>query len=58
MWKKQFWSLYEERLTFDAVVANPGHTEHCAQYLIDATSSDWGEPTRVEVGFAGCWVKE
>ena len=58
MWKKQFWALYEERPAFDTVISSPGHTEHCAQYLMDVMDSDWDEPTRVEVGFAGCWTRE
>ena len=58
MWKKQFWTLYEERSAIDEVIASPGHTEHCAQYLMDVMDSDWDEPTRVHMGFAGCWVRE
>ena len=58
MWKKQFWTIYEERPALDDVIASPGHTEHCAQYLMDVMDSDWDEPTRVEMGFAGCWIRE
>jgi hypothetical protein len=58
MWKKQFWSLYEERQALDTIIASPGHTDHCAQYLIDVTADDWTQPTQVEMGFGGCWIKQ
>jgi hypothetical protein len=57
LWKKQFWALFEEKKAFDTVVASPGHTDHCAQYLIDVVGADWTEATKVERGFAGCWVR-
>jgi hypothetical protein len=58
MWKKQFWALYEERQAFDTVIASPGHTDHCAQYLMDAGEGNWTVATRVERGFAGCWIRQ
>ena len=58
MWKKQFWALFEERPAFDTIIASPGHTDHCAQYLVDVMESDWNEPTKVEMGFAGCWIRQ
>lgn len=58
MWRKQFWVLFEERRALDTVIANPGHTDHCAQYLTDAGDRNWTHPTRTEMGFAGCWVRE
>jgi len=58
MWKKQFWALFEERGAIDTMSASPGHTDHCAQYLIDVTDMDWKEPTKVERGFAGCWIRQ
>ncbi|KAH8685834.1 hypothetical protein BGZ60DRAFT_396214 [Tricladium varicosporioides] len=58
MWKKQFWVLYEERRAVDTMSASPGHTDHCAQYLIDASESDGSEPTKVDVGYEGCWIKD
>ncbi|CAN8100298.1 unnamed protein product [Discula destructiva] len=58
MWRKQFWVLYEERRAFDTVIASPGHTDHCAQFLVDAPDRNWTHPTRTQMGFAGCWVKE
>lgn len=58
MWRKQFWVLYEERRALDTVIASPGHTDHCAQFLTDAHDRDWTRPTKTEMGFAGCWVKE
>jgi hypothetical protein len=58
MWKKQFWVLYEEKRAVDTIVANPGHTDHCAQYLMDVVESETTEATKVDRGFAGCWVRE
>lgn len=58
VWKKQFYILFEERTTFDSVVVTPYHTDHCAQYLSDVSYRDLNSSTRVEVGFAGCWIKE
>jgi hypothetical protein len=58
LWKKQFWVLFEERQAVDTIVANPGHTDHCAQYLMDVEESKVSEATRVERGFAGCWVRD
>lgn len=57
MWKKQFFALFEER-NIDTMSASPGHTDHCAQYLIDVGDLDWKEPTKVERGFAGCWIRD
>lgn len=58
MWRKQFWVLYEERAAFDTVIASPGHTDHCAQFLVDVGERNWTHPTRTEMGFAGCWVRD
>jgi hypothetical protein len=58
LWKKQFWALFEEKREFDTVVASAGHTDHCAQYLMEVVGADWTEATKVERGFAGCWVRE
>lgn len=58
VWRRQFWALYEERRALDTVVASPRHTYRCAQFLVDAGGRNWTRPTRVEVGFAGCWVRE
>ena len=62
MWRKQFAALFERRATFDSVVANPYHTEHCSQYLLDApemaAKGGQVEPTKTFVGFAGCWVRD
>lgn len=57
VWKKQFWILFEERPAFDSVIVTPYHTDHCAQYLSDVSGRDLNSSTRVEVGFAGCWIK-
>lgn len=57
MWKKQFYVLFEEQRAFDSIVASPRHTDHCAQYLMDVAGKNITESTRVEVGFAGCWVR-
>ncbi|KAK1976849.1 hypothetical protein LZ30DRAFT_636154 [Colletotrichum cereale] len=58
LWKKQFWTIFEERAAFDGVIANSFHTEHCADFLKDMYGSNRTEPTLVRVGFSGCWVKE
>lgn len=58
MWRKQFWVLYEERREFDTVIASPGHTDHCAQFLVDVGERNWTHPTKTEMGFAGCWVRD
>ena len=57
MWNKQFWALYEERTALDTMVVNPGHTEHCAQFLMDAREMDATQATKTHVGFAGCWIR-
>ncbi|KAK8037976.1 hypothetical protein PG994_014743 [Apiospora phragmitis] len=61
MWRKQFVALFETRAAVDSVVAEPFHTEHCSQYLLDAPErAVEGEvaPTKTFVGFAGCWVRD
>lgn len=58
LWKKQFWTLFEERKTFDAIIANIYHTEHCADFLKDIYRSNRTESTFVKVGYSGCWVKK
>ena len=58
MWKKQFYTLFEDRPVFDEVITDPYHTEHCAEYLMYVTEDDYKGPTRVEVGFAGCWIRD
>lgn len=58
MWRKQFWVLYEERNAFDTVISSPGHTDHCAQFLVDVGYRNWTHPTKTEMGFAGCWVRD
>ncbi|KAK2035253.1 hypothetical protein LX32DRAFT_669359 [Colletotrichum zoysiae] len=58
LWKKQFWTLFEDRAAFDGVIVNSFHTEHCADFLRDMYGSNRTEPTLVRVGFSGCWVKE
>ncbi|CZT43215.1 uncharacterized protein RSE6_03214 [Rhynchosporium secalis] len=57
MWKRQFGAIFDERPAIDSLIASPGHTDHCAQYLMDATLKNFTEPTAVYVGFAGCWVR-
>ncbi|KAI9047170.1 hypothetical protein LZ554_008624 [Drepanopeziza brunnea f. sp. 'monogermtubi'] len=54
MWKKQFSAMFYDTGVLDSVVASPFHTDHCATYL---TENHGDEPTMVEIGFAGCWVK-
>ncbi|KAK8030966.1 hypothetical protein PG990_000700 [Apiospora arundinis] len=62
MWRKQFAVLFERRAAFDSVIADPFHTEHCSQYLLDAPGNAVKggevEPTKTFVGFAGCWVRD
>lgn len=59
LWKKQFATMYEfeARGVLDTVLASAGHTDHCAQYLMDFGMRNWTGPTKTEMGFAGCWVK-
>ncbi|KKY32382.1 hypothetical protein UCDDA912_g07660 [Diaporthe ampelina] len=58
LWRKQFWTLFEGRRVFDAVIANSYHTEHCASFLSELFGSNRTEPTLVRVGFSGCWVRQ
>lgn len=62
MWKKQFFVLFEERKYMDSIITNPGHTDHCAQFLMDVGDEkgqwDWKKSTKVDVGYVGCWVRE
>lgn len=58
LWRKQFWTLFEGRRVFDAVIANSYHTEHCASFLSELFGSNRTEPTLVRVGFSGCWIRE
>uniref|UniRef100_L2FIV6 Uncharacterized protein n=1 Tax=Colletotrichum fructicola (strain Nara gc5) TaxID=1213859 RepID=L2FIV6_COLFN len=58
LWKKQFWTMFEERRVFDGVIVNSYHTEHCADFLKDIWGSNRTEPTFVRVAFSGCWVRK
>lgn len=61
LWRKQFNSFYYENATFDTVIADPMHTEHCTQYLIDMGHriKEWAtEPVRTEPGWSGCWIRD
>lgn len=58
LWKKQFWVMYKEYSAFDTIIANPGHTDHCAFFLTEARDVDLNQATRVEKGYAGCWIRE
>ncbi|CZR65704.1 uncharacterized protein PAC_15604 [Phialocephala subalpina] len=57
LWKKQFFAFFEEHPALDSIVTSPGHTDHCAQYLMDVREMKGNPATKVEVGFAGCWIK-
>ncbi|TLD32966.1 hypothetical protein PspLS_00023 [Pyricularia sp. CBS 133598] len=60
LWKKQFLMLYEER-NIDTISASWGHTEHCSQFLLDVTDKFqdfYDEPILVQVGWAGCYVRD
>lgn len=58
MWRKQFWALFEESRAFDTIVASILHTDRCAQFLIDVGERNWTQPAKVDMGFAGCWVRD
>ena len=58
MWNKQFWALYTERAALDTIIVDPGHTEHCAQFLMDASEVNATQATKTYVGFAGCWIRD
>ncbi|KAI0995538.1 hypothetical protein K3495_g12641 [Podosphaera aphanis] len=58
LWKKQFWVLYTERHAIDAITANPIHTDHCATVLSEAMDIDPKQATKVEKGYAGCWLRK
>lgn len=58
IWKKQFWVLFEEKRAIDTIMASPGHTDHCAQYLVDAWEVEPEATTKVQVGFAKCWIRD
>ena len=58
IWRKQFWVLFEERKAIDTMISNPGHTDHCALYLDGALHKPQTEATKVDVGYAGCWIRE
>ncbi|PNS14046.1 hypothetical protein CAC42_6559 [Sphaceloma murrayae] len=61
LWKKQFRAFYEERGVYDSLILDPKHTDHCADFLIDMTDKgpDFRQiPIKVEVGHAGCWIRD
>lgn len=58
LWRKQFWTLFEDRKVFDGVIVNTYHTEHCAEFLSELMTMNRTEPTLVRVGFSGCWIKD
>ncbi|KAI1401223.1 hypothetical protein F4819DRAFT_486869 [Hypoxylon fuscum] len=61
LWKKQFKAFYEERIYYDSLILDPKHTYHCADFLVDMTDKgpDFRNiPIKVEVGHAGCWIRE
>lgn len=57
MWRKQFWVMFEQRRGIDTMLADPAHTEHCAMYLGGMLHQTMNS-TKVDVGYAGCWVRE
>lgn len=57
LWRKQFWTLFEDRRALDTVIVNPYHTEHCSEFLSSLMNMERTEPTLVKVNFAGCWVR-
>ena len=58
LWRRQYKAFSEGRKNIDSVTADPEHTYHCSQYLMDMTDRgvDFrGVPLEVHVGFAGCF---
>lgn len=62
LWKKQFKAFFEERVYYDSLILDPHHTNHCADFLVDMTDRGGvdfkGIAIQVEVGHAGCWVRD
>jgi hypothetical protein len=58
IWMKQFWAFYDQSPTMDTMIASPGHTDHCARFLIEIKYDTSNESTKNVVKFAGCWIKE
>ncbi|RKF80147.1 hypothetical protein GcM1_196030 [Golovinomyces cichoracearum] len=58
LWKKQFWVLYKQYSAFDTIIANPAHTDHCAYFLAESRDVNTTQSTRVEKGYAGCWIRK
>ena len=61
LWRKQYRAFSEGRKIIDSITADPEHTHHCSQYLMDMT--ELGPDLRtvplvVNVGFAGCFLAE
>lgn len=61
LWRKQYRAFSEGRPYLDSITADREHTLHCVKYLIDMTDRgpDFRHmPIRVDVGFAGCYVRD
>lgn len=57
IWMKQFWVFFDQTPTMDTMISSPGHTDHCARYLLEAKYMKT-EATKNVVQFLGCWVKK
>ena len=60
LWRKQYRALSEERAWLDSLIVDGEHTVHCSDFLIRMTEHgpDFSKiPIKVEVGFAGCYVR-
>ena len=61
LWRKQYRALSEKRARLDSLIVDEEHTMHCSDFLIRMTEHgpDFSKiPIKVEVGFAGCYVRE
>ena len=61
LWRKQYRALSEERAGLDSLIVDGEHTVHCSDFLIRMTEHgpDFSKiPIKVEVGFAGCYVRD
>lgn len=62
LWRRQYRAFFEGGgRALDSLIVDPEHTMHCSDFLVRMT--EFGVdmrsiPIQVEVGFAGCWVRE
>lgn len=61
LWRKQYRAFFEERRGLDSIIVDQEHTDHCSDFLVRMTEfgPDFSRiPIKVEVGFAGCYVRD